>query len=81
MDVAVVKLVDHVTLNNSGGNTMLKLPENAAVDLQLRARRVRTQSLKGFSGSMDEKHVEGTLNGGGIPVKVDGGNGSVTVEF
>ena len=81
MDVAVLKLVEHVTLNNSGGNTVLKLPANAAVDLQLRARKVKAGSMTGFNGTIDEKHIEGTLNGGGIPVKVDGGNGSVAVEF
>jgi DUF4097 and DUF4098 domain-containing protein YvlB len=81
MDVAVQKLVDFVRLNNSGGNTVLKLPANASVDLQLHARRVHAESLKGFDGSIDEKHVEGKLNGGGVPVKVDGGNGNLAVEF
>lgn len=81
MDVAVLKLVDYVRLNNSGGNTVLKLPANASVDLQLRARRVHAESMKGFNGNIDEKHVEGKLNGGGVPVKVDGGNGNLAVEF
>jgi hypothetical protein len=81
MDVTVSKLVDYVTLNNSGGNTVLTLPEDAAVDLQLRARRVHAESMKGFNGNIDEKHVEGKLNGGGIPVKVDGGTGNLAVEF
>jgi hypothetical protein len=81
MDVTMAKLGEYVTLNNSGGNTVLKLPAGAAVDLQLRARRVHAEAMKSFDGNIDEKHVEGKLNGGGIPVKVDGGSGSLAVEF
>jgi hypothetical protein len=37
--------------------------------------------MNNFRGDQDEHHIRGTMNGGGIPVKVDGNGGSVHVNF
>ncbi len=41
----------------------------------------RAGTLINFNGDVDEKHINGTVNGGGTPIKVDGRSGSVHLNF
>lgn len=62
-----------VKIDVSGGHVELQLPSKQGFDLNLHGNRV-TADLNGkFSGSQEKDKVEGKLNGGGIPVNVDGG--------
>ena len=71
----------YVDLSNSGGDISLQLPQGQGVDLRISADRIHTSSMGNFRGDLDEHHMNGTLNGGGTPVKVDGGGGSVHLSF
>jgi len=68
-------------LTNSSGNVTMQLPQGKGLDLQISGDRVRVNSLANFKGESDEKHIDGTLNGGGIPVKVRNNSGDVELTF
>ncbi len=70
-----------VDLSNSSGNITLELPQGQGMDLRISGERVHSTAMSNFKGSVDENHISGTLNGGGIPVKVDGNGGDVHVSF
>jgi DUF4097 and DUF4098 domain-containing protein YvlB len=79
--VELTQLGKFVKLSNSGGNIDLTLPADKGMDLKLSGDRVNTGSLKNFSGKMEENEVNGTLNGGGVPVTVRSSSGRVTLTF
>jgi len=68
-----------VKIDVSGGHVDLQLPSKQGFDLDLHGNRV-TADLNNFNGTKEKDRVEGKLNGGGIPVKVDGG-GRVNLTF
>ncbi len=59
----------------------LQLPKNAGVDLKLTAMKISTGKMENFKGSLDKEEVNGSLNGGGIPVTVDAGGGKINLDF
>jgi DUF4097 and DUF4098 domain-containing protein YvlB len=71
----------YVTLTNSSGNINLQIPQGVGMDLQLSGDKVKTSKLSNFQGDVDETHVNGTINGGGVPVKVHGSSGRVSVTL
>lgn len=79
MNIGIVKVGKYVTLNNSGGGINLKMP-NQGLNLNIRANRIKTNQLTNFNGSKDDDKVDGSINGGGVPVKVHT-SGSITVNF
>jgi DUF4097 and DUF4098 domain-containing protein YvlB len=71
----------YLNLTNSGGNISLQLPRDKGMDLRLYGEEVRTNSLNNFKGDSDGKHIEGSINGGGTPIKVDNSGGRINVNF
>jgi len=72
IDVEILKLGKFVKIENSGGGITLALPKDKGVDLDLRGSRIKVDPLNNFSGSKDDDSMTGTLNGGGVPVRVRG---------
>lgn len=70
-----------VDLTNSSGDISLSLPQGQGMDLRISGERVHSTALNNFKGTFDEHHIDGTLNGGGIPVRVDGNSGEVHLSF
>ena len=70
-----------VNLTNSSGDISVSLPQGQGMDLRISGERVHSTALNNFKGTFDEKHIDGTLNGGGIPVHVDGNSGEVHLSF
>ncbi|PJJ84911.1 DUF4097 family beta strand repeat-containing protein [Mucilaginibacter auburnensis] len=79
MNVGITKLGKYITLDNSGGGVNLKLP-NQGMNLNMRANRVKVNQLSNFNGDKDDDKLDGTVNGGGVPVKVRT-SGSIKVDF
>lgn len=77
LDVTMHKLGKYVKLHNSGGNVDLEVPNGVGMNLKLRADKIKVSPMNNFSGDTDEHHIEGTLNGGGVPVTIDGGSGRI----
>jgi hypothetical protein len=81
MDIQITELGNYVRVSNSGGSIDIQLPANKGLDLDLSGNNIKTDTLKNFSGSVDDNSVEGKLNGGGTPVKVHAGSGHVRIAF
>ena len=74
INVSMNKMGQYLKLNNSGGNIDVELPSSAGINLNAHASRVKLNSMQTFKGSVDEHNINGTLNGGGVPVNVTGGD-------
>lgn len=74
IDVSIKTLGKYVKIANSGGNTNLQVPQDKGIDLTLYADKVNATALTGFKGNVEKNKIEGTLNGGGVPVTVRGGS-------
>jgi DUF4097 and DUF4098 domain-containing protein YvlB len=81
IDISIKKLVDHVSVNNSAGKVNIEIPKRTGIDLKLYAMKISTGSLENFNGSNSDEEINGTVNGGGIPVTVDAGSGKINLVF
>jgi hypothetical protein len=81
IDVSIQELGKFVKIHNSGGNIDLELPGRKGANLRLRGDRVSSGELKNFDGRIEKDRIDGTINGGGIPVNVSAGSGKVNLSF
>jgi DUF4097 and DUF4098 domain-containing protein YvlB len=81
IDASVIRPGKYVTLHNSSGRVRLTLPKNSGMDLKLNASKISTENLGNFSGTNKTEEINGTVNGGGIPVTVDAGSGKIDLVF
>lgn len=81
INIGIKEFGKFVKINNSGGNIDLQIPKNKGLNLKLSGDKIKTESLNNFSGTTDEDEINGTLNGGGIPVTVKAGSGRITLAF
>jgi hypothetical protein len=81
IDVMIKKTGKFVELENSGGNIHLTLPNGQGYNLAISADKIHTDKLNNFSGTINDHNLEGTLNGGGVPVRISGNSGHVTLSF
>jgi DUF4097 and DUF4098 domain-containing protein YvlB len=71
----------YLRLGTSAGNIELELPAKQGLDLNLNAERVDQHQFNGFKGDWDERHVHGTVNGGGASVDANANSGNISVKF
>ncbi|HEY8734173.1 MAG TPA: hypothetical protein VIL90_06375 [Puia sp.] len=81
IDVEILETGKYVKLSNSGGTIHLQIPKGKGLDLDIRGDRIKTEGLNNFSGSMEKQSINGSINGGGIPVNIDAGSGGVTLAL
>jgi DUF4097 and DUF4098 domain-containing protein YvlB len=81
ISIAIKDYGKYVRIDNSGGNIDLHLPKGRGVDLDLEARKVKTNAMANFKGSMEKERVKGTLDGGGVPVKIRAHSGEVDLTL
>lgn len=80
VDVEVLELGKYLNINVTAGNLSIKLPMNKGVTLDCSASKINSESLNNFSGQFDKKSIKGTLNGGGVPVKLVVNTGNLTMK-
>jgi len=68
-----------IKLSTSGGHIDLQIPQGKGINLDIDAGRIRTEALSNFSGSQGKGRMNGTLNGGGIPVTLSTSGGEVSL--
>ena len=81
IDVSIKEFGQYITITNSSGNIDLQMPDDKGIDLRLRGDKIKTTTLNHFSGSVEEGRIEGKLNGGGLPVKVNAGGGKISLTL
>lgn len=74
INVSLAKLGKFVKITNSGGHIDLQVPQGQGMDLSLSGDRVNASALNGFKGDIKKDRIEGSLNGGGVPVSAHGGS-------
>jgi hypothetical protein len=77
----VKELGEYITISNSGGNIDLTVPDNKGLDLKLRASKINMATVKNFSGSKDDNEMNGTINGGGVPITVKASSGRLSLAI
>ncbi|MDF9796888.1 carbon monoxide dehydrogenase subunit G [Catalinimonas alkaloidigena] len=76
----VNELDNYLTLKTSGGSINAVIPHDIGVDLDLSGNRVNTK-LSNFTGEAEKNNIEGSMNGGGIPVTMKTSGGSVNLDY
>jgi len=79
MEVEITKLGEYVRLAGGPGSVRVRMPLDKGMDIDVSGNRV-DMPLSQFDGSVEKDHVRGRLNGGGIPVRISAGSGSVYVN-
>jgi hypothetical protein len=80
--VNISNLSKELYLKPSGGgvDAIIQNGEKLGMDLDLSSGRVKME-LRNFSGSSEKNRVQGSMNGGGIPVYMRASGGSVKVRY
>ncbi|HUZ58538.1 MAG TPA: hypothetical protein VMU83_07140 [Hanamia sp.] len=81
IQVSVNKPGNYISISNSAGKVDLILPKNTGMDLKLSAMKISTENLENFSGNNSKDEINGTVNGGGIPVTVEVNGGKINLAF
>jgi hypothetical protein len=81
IDVSIASLGKYVKIHNSGGNIDVTLPRGKGMNLDLSANKIKTNALSNFNGRANDDRIEGTMDGGGIPVDVKSGSGRISIAF
>ncbi|QNF34247.1 DUF4097 family beta strand repeat protein [Adhaeribacter swui] len=76
----ITSLGKYLTLETSGGSVHATIPGGEGLDLDLEGNRVKT-ALTNFNGTSDTRRVKGTVNGGGIPVKMSTSGGTTELAY
>jgi hypothetical protein len=80
IDVSIKALGKYIKISNSAGNVDVTLP-NKGLDLDLSASKIKTGQLTNFNGKVDDEEINGKLNGGGVPVRIDAGSGKISLSL
>ncbi len=81
LNAQMVKVGKYLKLSTSAGNIDLELPLKQGLDLNLRAEGINPSKISGFNGSWGKSHVNGSVNGGGVPVEARATSGDINVKF
>lgn len=74
------KLGKYLTLETSGGSVKATIPGNKGLDLDLTGNNVKAD-LANFKGETNRTKIKGSVNGGGIPVKLSTSAGSTQLSY
>jgi len=80
IDAEITGLGNYLKLHSSAGSIRVKMPMNKGMNLDLDGDRVQVGNLAKFDGTLERDHVKGTLNGGGISVKMDASAGGIYIN-
>lgn len=76
----IESLGEYLTLHTSGGSINAVVPQGLGLNLNLSGNRVNTH-LTNFTGEANKDHIKGSINGGGILVKMSTSGGSVNLDY
>jgi hypothetical protein len=77
----MTKLGKYLKLSASSGNIEIELPQKAGLDLDIRGESINPSKISGFSGEWSKNHINGSVNGGGIPVSAHASGGDINMKF
>ena len=73
----------YLKLSTSAGDIDLQLPSKQGLDLDLRGESVNQhpENITAFNGELTKNHINGSVNGGGIPVEAHASSGDIHLNF
>jgi hypothetical protein len=80
IDADIKSLGKYLSLSTSAGSIHVRMPMDKGMDLDLDGQRVKVPTLSKFSGTVEKDRVKGSLNGGGIAVRIDANSGGVYIN-
>lgn len=80
IDADIKSLGKYLSLSTSAGSIHVRMPMDKGMDLDLDGQRVKVPSLAKFNGTLEKDRVRGSLNGGGVSVKMDANSGGVYIN-
>lgn len=80
IEAEMTGLGSYLKLASSAGSIRVKMPMNKGMDLDLDGDRVQVGELSKFDGTLEKDRVKGSVNGGGISVKMDASAGGVYIN-
>lgn len=78
----VVDLVrpDAIMLKTSDGDIVVSVPDDHGARLSLTGNRVSMDCCPSFEGKKTQRHIEGVVNGGGVPIQLSASDGMVVLR-
>lgn len=76
----ISEVSESLRLSTSGGSVIVTLPASQGFDIDARGSRVESD-LSRFNGSNERGRMSGTVNGGGIPVRLTTSAGTVRISY
>lgn len=80
IDADIKSLGKYLSLSTSAGSIHVRMPMDKGMDLDLDGNRVKVPEIKNFSGKIEKDRVRGSINGGGIAVKMDANSGGIYIN-
>ena len=80
IDAEILELGKSLNLSVSAGNMTVKMPMDKGVTFDCTAQNIEADPMNNFSGTVEKKSIRGKLNGGGIPVNLKVGSGTLTMR-
>jgi hypothetical protein len=80
IDADIKSLGKYLSLSTSAGSIHIRMPMDKGIDLDLYGQNVKVPTLSKFSGTVEKNRVKGSLNGGGITVKMEANSGGVYIN-
>lgn len=69
-----------VEVNTGSGGVELTAPSSLAADVEISAGSIRIDRAFRFAGEIERRSAEGTIGGGGQPMRISTGSGRVTLS-
>ncbi len=80
IEAEMIGLGSYLKLASSAGSIRVKMPMDKGMDLDLDGDRVQVGELSKFDGTLEKDRVKGSVNGGGITVRMDASAGGVYIN-
>lgn len=77
---SVTSAQDQLRFSTSAGNVSLSLPQDIAANLDISGTSASLDDGFNFNGTKNQGSINGTLNGGGLPIVINCGYGNVNIS-
>lgn len=75
-----IRLGQGISMETSAGDIVADLPGDVGLDLSVSGSYIEFQDMEHFYGTKNSRILEGRLNDGGIPVRLQTSSGNVTIR-
>ena len=75
-----LKITNELSFVTSDGDITITVPKGLGLNIKLKGETLKTPMMD-FSGKTDKHHIEGKVNGGGIPVNLITSDGTIILSY